>query len=38
MGLMAARSVLKYAYEKDNAVIQKTFKPSVMLRASVDKV
>ena len=38
MGLMAARNVLKYAYGKDSAVIQNIFKPSVMLRASVNSV
>jgi LacI family transcriptional regulator len=35
MGQMAARAVLKYAYNQQDLVIQKAFKPHVVLRASV---
>lgn len=35
MGQMAARSVLKYAYQKQDLVIQNIFKPHVILRASI---
>ena len=35
MGQMAARAVLKHAYDTKDLVIQNTFKPHVMLRASI---